>query len=100
MSNARVLLVITADDATAAQPQNTPRKDYRVLAERLRATCIDRSHVRKSPILKTLARWIGMAPLQAWLAFRERDQYDVIVSDGEHIGLPLALLLKLTFSRV
>jgi glycosyltransferase involved in cell wall biosynthesis len=37
--------------------------------------------------------------VQAWLAFRERGRYDVIVTDGEHIGIPLALLLKLTRSR-
>jgi glycosyltransferase involved in cell wall biosynthesis len=41
-----------------------------------------------------------MAPLQAWLAFQERHRYDVIVTDGEHIGIPLALLLKVARARV
>ncbi len=51
-------------------------------------------------MLRRLAGLVGMAPLQAWLAFRERGRYDVIVTDGEHIGIPLALLLKIVRSRV
>jgi glycosyltransferase involved in cell wall biosynthesis len=95
----RVLLVISADNATAA-PAPGPRKDYRVLAETLGAATIDRSSVRRSRILRGLARWVGLAPLQAWLAFRERNHYDTILTDGEHIGIPLALLLKLVGSKV
>jgi glycosyltransferase involved in cell wall biosynthesis len=95
----RILLVISADDATAAPP-HAPRKDYRVLAQTLGAATIDRSSVRRSRILRGLARWVGLAPLQAWLAFRERDHYDSILTDGEHIGIPLALLLKLVGSKV
>ncbi len=99
MARPRVLLVITADNAGTSLP-NGPRKDYRVLAETLGAATIDRSDVRRSGILGRLAKFVGMAPLQAWLAFRERSRYDVIVTDGEHIGIPLALLLKATRSRV
>jgi glycosyltransferase involved in cell wall biosynthesis len=99
MASSRVLLVVTADMSSAA-PASGPRKDYRVLAEALGATTIDRSHVRRSRILRRLVRFVGMAPLQAWLAFRERHRHDVIVTDGEHIGIPLALLLKLARSRV
>ena len=98
MSSPRVLLAISVDDST---PRGSgPRKDYTVLATELRATTIDRSHVRRSSVLRRLARWVGVAPLQAWLAFRERGHYDVIVTDGEHIGLPLALLLKVARSKV
>jgi glycosyltransferase involved in cell wall biosynthesis len=99
MSTPRVLLVISADDATAAPPPG-PRKDYRVLADTLGAATIDRSSVRQSRILSGLAGWVGLAPLQAWLAFRERDHYDAILTDGEHIGIPLALLLKLVGSKI
>jgi glycosyltransferase involved in cell wall biosynthesis len=94
-----VLLVITADDALAA-PTSGPRKDYHVLASNLGAATLDRSSVKKSGVLRFLAKYVGMAPVQAWLAFRERHRYDVILSDGEHIGIPLALLLKLARSRV
>jgi glycosyltransferase involved in cell wall biosynthesis len=40
-----------------------------------------------------------MAAAQAWLAFRQRRGYQVIFTDGEHIGIPLALLLKLAHAR-
>jgi glycosyltransferase involved in cell wall biosynthesis len=99
MSRPRVLLVITADNARNSPPTG-PRKDYCVLAETLDAATIDRSDVRRSQILRRIARFAGMAPVQAWLAFRERHRYDVIVTDGEHIGVPLALLLKLSRSGV
>jgi glycosyltransferase involved in cell wall biosynthesis len=97
--NGRALLVITADDVDA-RPAVGPRKDYHVLADVLGADTIDRSRVQCSPVLRVLARWIGMAPAQAWLAFRARAKYDVILTDGEHIGIPLALLLKLSRSKV
>jgi glycosyltransferase involved in cell wall biosynthesis len=98
MSILRVLLVISVDDRVPRGPG--PRKDYKVLAAELSAATIDRSHVERSGILRCLARWVGVAPLQAWLAFRQRARYDVIVTDGEHIGLPLALMLKLARSKV
>jgi glycosyltransferase involved in cell wall biosynthesis len=98
MSQSRVLLVITADRGAA--PKDGPRKDYRVLAERLGAATIDRTTVAESRVLRFLTRWIGVSPLQAWLAFKARNNFDVILTDGEHIGLPLALLLKLACARV
>jgi glycosyltransferase involved in cell wall biosynthesis len=99
VTRARVLLVVTTDDASAT-PSRSPRKDYRVLAESLNALTIDRQDVLRSRIGRRLARLIGVAPVQAWRAFRARHGYDVIVSDGEHIGIPLALLLKASRSRV
>jgi glycosyltransferase involved in cell wall biosynthesis len=99
MRSPRVLLVVTVNDATAPIPDG-PRKDYRVLAETLAAETIDYSTVSRSRVLGLLARWLGMALVQAWVAFRQRRLFDVIVTDGEHIGLPLALLLKVSRSKV
>jgi len=99
MKSPRVLLVISADDASTT-PATGPRKDYRVLAETLEAATIDRSTVLQSGFLRHLVRWVGMPTLQAWLAFRERNHYDAILTDGEHIGLPLALMLKMARSKV
>src|ERR1700738_2133567 len=99
MPNPRVLLVVSADDVNAPAASG-PRKDYNVLAEALDAATIDRSHVRRSGWMRRVARWVGLPPLQAWLAFRERGRYDVILTDGEHIGIPLALMLKLARSKV
>jgi glycosyltransferase involved in cell wall biosynthesis len=99
MATPRVLLVITADDALKPSDKG-PRKDYNVLAEALGADAIDRSAVRRSRLLGWLARKVGVAPVQAWLAFKQRHDYDLILTDGEHIGIPLALLLKLARSKV
>jgi glycosyltransferase involved in cell wall biosynthesis len=41
----------------------------------------------------------GKAIAQAVLAFARRGSYDVILTDGEHIGIPLAMLLKLVGDR-
>jgi glycosyltransferase involved in cell wall biosynthesis len=99
MGSPRVLLVITADDAGSPHSSG-PRKDYRVLAEALGGATIDRSLVRRGRLMNWLSRCVGVASLQAWRAFRERHHYDVILTDGEHIGIPLALLLKVTRSKV
>ena len=42
---------------------------------------------------------LGIPVAQAWLAFTMRRDYAAIVTDGEHIGIPLAALLKLPGSR-
>src|SRR4051794_30672559 len=95
----RVLLVVSTDDVNATSTSG-PRKDYNALAEVLGATTIDRSHVRRSWLSRTLARFVGIAPMQAWHAFSARADFDVILTDGEHVGIPLALLLKLSRARV
>ena len=42
----------------------------------------------------------GPTAAQAWLAFRRRGDYDAIGTDGEHLGIPLALLLRFSRSAV
>ncbi|MGE3267709.1 MAG: glycosyltransferase family 4 protein [Chloroflexota bacterium] len=41
-----------------------------------------------------------MPVAQAFMAFQRHQIYDVVITDGEHIGIPLALLLKMTGSKV
>ena len=94
----RVLFVVSAN--LAGHPPNGPRKDYRVLAEVLGASVIDYAAVEGSDSLRRLARVVGTPVAQAWRAFRRRHEFDAILTDGEHIGIPLALLLKLSGSRV
>lgn len=95
----RVLLTVsgtipaTLDDDVAAGRR--PRADYRVLAEHLDADVVD---VRLAGdeggrVARLLAR-AGAGPLLAWYAWRHRRQYDVVVTDGEQVGLPLALLMR------
>src|SRR4051794_5833279 len=92
----RVLFVVSANapNGESADPTG-PRKDYDVIARRLGADVLDWTATRRTLPFRLLAKAIGVARTQALLAFLQRRQYDVIVTDGEHIGLPLALLLKL-----
>ncbi len=77
-----------------------PRKDYAALAEALDARVLDLSAVDASVATRLAARAVGPAVVQALLAFFWRDRFDAILTDGEHMGIPLALLLKLWRSRV
>lgn len=97
----RTLFVVSAN--LPDSPRDTPggpRKDYAVIARRLGADVLDWSAARRNPLLRLLGKAIGVAGVQALLAFSRRQDYDVLLTDGEHIGLPLALLLKLSGSRV
>jgi glycosyltransferase involved in cell wall biosynthesis len=94
----RVLLTIGTDAQRDAR--EGPRRDYIVLADRLGATILDRTETLSSPISRVIARFFGSPSAQAWSAFRRRQGFDVIVTDGEHVGIPLGLLLRLTRSKV
>jgi glycosyltransferase involved in cell wall biosynthesis len=92
----KVLFVVSA----TLRPQRGPRKDYVALASALQADVIDYASIKQSRAARVLARFGSRAIAQAVLAFRRRKDYDVILTDGEHIGIPLALLLKLARARV
>jgi len=94
----RVLVVVGTD--VARDSSAGPRRDYSVLARRLDADIIDLGKIHRSWFARVVKRLAGNGPAQAWLAFRQRQDVDVIVTDGEHSGIPLALLLRLARSRV
>jgi len=93
----RVLVTVGTD--TGRDTAAGPRRDYAVLAELLGATIVDSRTVTRSVIARLIQRAFGLAPPQAWLAFARRRAFDVIVTDGEHVGIPLALLLRFSRSR-
>ncbi len=95
----RVLLVVNAAVAATGPRPAGPRKDYDALAERLGADILDRGAVTRRPLTRLAARALGSPVVQAWLAFRRCHRYDVVVTDGEGSGIPLALLLKLAGAR-
>jgi len=64
-----------------------PRHDWSELADALGADLIE-----IPPAWPRLATISGL--VAAWTAFQRRSQYDVIISDAERSGLPLALILK------
>ncbi|MBV9354473.1 MAG: glycosyltransferase family 4 protein [Chloroflexi bacterium] len=97
-----VLLVVSADVPAVLGgngAQHGPRKDYLELQRELGATMLDRSWVSRSRFSRMLARMCGASVAQAWLAFQYRRRYRAIFTDGEHIGIPLALFLKLARAR-
>jgi glycosyltransferase involved in cell wall biosynthesis len=93
---ARVLFVVSA----TLGPQRGPRKDYAALASALQADVIDYASIDRSRLARLVARISNRAVAQAVLAFRRRRGYDVILTDGEHVGIPLALLLKVVRDRI
>jgi glycosyltransferase involved in cell wall biosynthesis len=103
MSEQRVLAVFSArlDQAgrAAIARGDWPRKDYFAIVDALGADVIDYAAVERSHLGRLLQRLVGMPRAQALLAFRARDRYDAIFTDGEHIGLPLGLLLRFVDRR-
>jgi hypothetical protein len=89
------LFVVSAALPNGLETPPGPRKDYAVLGQTLGATMLDYTAVEKSAAARVIARMFGMATAQAWLAFQRRNDFQTILTDGEHIGIPLALLLKL-----
>lgn len=74
-----------------------PRADYRALADRLDADVVDvPAAIAATGALGRLLHRLGGAPaLLGWYTFRARRKYEVILTDGEQVGLPLALLCRL-----
>lgn len=101
MADPRVLLTVSGsipeglDDEVAAGRR--PRPDYGVLAAQLKAEIVDvsiarRRHGRLGSLLQRIG---GPGLLLAWYAVRERRRFDVLVTDGEQVGIPYALLSRL-----
>lgn len=105
MTERRLLLTISGtvpdrlDEEVAAGRR--PRTDYRVMAERLAADVVDVGKAAASTgrVGRLIQRVGGNGALVAWWAFRHRRDYDVIVTDGEHAGIPWELLTRLCGRR-
>jgi glycosyltransferase involved in cell wall biosynthesis len=97
---ARVLLTVsgTIDPALASKVARgeRPRADYAELARALGADLLDYAGAARDTgaIGRLIARLAGPNALLAWGCWCRRDQYELIFTDGEQVGIPLALLLK------
>jgi peptidoglycan/xylan/chitin deacetylase (PgdA/CDA1 family) len=70
------------------------------LIESLNACILDERYLQSAPRWRSAAyKLTGIGIAQVLEAFAVRKKYDVIVSWGEHLGLPLAGLFRLTGSR-
>ncbi len=74
-----------------------PLADYIALARGLPADLMDYKLAQKAGGLigKVFAKIGGRNLMLAWSCFRQHRNYQVLFTDGEQVGLPLALLLKL-----
>jgi glycosyltransferase involved in cell wall biosynthesis len=78
-----------------------PRADYLEIARALSAEGVDADVVDVTAALvatglvgRLLYRVGGAGVLLAWYCFRRRDRYEAILTDGEQVGIPLALLCR------
>ena len=102
----RVLLTVSGtvpadlDESIAAGLR--PRADYAEMARRMSADLLDHAAVRRDQgrLGRVIARFLGPDVCLAWACYRRRQRYQVIVTDGEQVGLPLAALFKFTRRRV
>ena len=75
----------------------SPQRDFLALTDAINATLITPAQVspeKRGKLSKLRSIWGS-----AWAAFRQGDNYDLIISDLDRVGLILALLFKLTGSR-
>lgn len=97
----QVLLTVSGviDPAVEAQVAagRRPRADYVEMARAFSADLIDYAEARRSSgrLGRLIERVAGPNVLLAWQCFKRRHAYTVIFTDGEQVGIPLALLLKL-----
>lgn len=99
MTAPRVLLtvsgVIPAEGEREAEAGLRPRADYTEIARAAGADLLDLDEARRSTgaVGRLVERLGGRGPLLAVAAFKRRRGYDVVVTDGEHVGFPYAALL-------
>ncbi len=88
---------IPPDHVAQAEAGRAPHRDYAELARVCNADLLD------YPMARAMGGWFGTLLerfggsnlLLSWVCFARRHQYRVIMTDGEQVGLPLAVLLKL-----
>lgn len=98
----RVLLLVAADveaDRRRAAAGDAPARDYGAVAAELGADLLDAASVRRGWLRRLLARSFGAGPAVALAAIGRAGAYDVVFSDSERIGMPLAALLRLYRAR-
>ncbi len=87
-----VSAVIEADLEAQIAQQLRPRVDYLEMARVFQADLIDYAEARR--ISGRFGRWLeklgGPNLVLAWATFLQRNDYAVIFTDGEQVGIPLA----------
>jgi glycosyltransferase involved in cell wall biosynthesis len=104
MTRLRTLILASArvnpEAREAITDGRSPRKDFLDLAAYLDADLVDHCAIDRSWKWRSMRAMLGTAITMACIGFSRRRRYDHVFSDGEHIGLPLALLLRLSRRRL
>jgi glycosyltransferase involved in cell wall biosynthesis len=84
-----------------SQAGRRPRRDYVELADRTGALVIDYEHMaeRAGWAPRRVARHAGLPAGQVMEAFARRGRHDVVLAWADRLGLPLALMHKLSRAR-
>lgn len=108
MSDAKSLIMVPAwagqatveELAHEAHRGQRPRTDYVELAKELDADVVDMDYMqnRSAPVARALAKW-AMVPAQVLEVFLRRGGPRNVVARADRMGLPLALLNKVTAGR-
>lgn len=100
MTSPRVLMLVPSvakqGIADAARADAHPQMDYYALQAELNADLLDYAALEAHanlPLVR-LAQRAGKDAALAALGYAQRQKYDIIYSNGENVGIPLALLLK------
>ncbi|MFZ5918252.1 MAG: glycosyltransferase family 4 protein [Chloroflexota bacterium] len=101
MTQRNLLLVSGAiDPQRAAQIEagERPRADYFEIAREIQADILDYGQMRRTQgVVGRLLDRLSANLALAWAAWQRRRRYRLILSDGEQVGIPLAVLTR--FSR-
>ena len=101
-SDDRVVVTISGEVPPGYEDEfergDRPLADYKAIADAANADLLDRRDVKERAGLlgRIIERVAGPNVAMAVQLFRERNNYDVIFTDGEQVGLPLSLLLQLS----
>lgn len=87
--------------ADAVRADKHPIMDYYALQTALNADLLDYAalDLQATPTLVRVARRFGKDAALAALGYTFRHKYDIIYTNGENVGIPLAALMKRHFKR-
>jgi glycosyltransferase involved in cell wall biosynthesis len=99
----RILLAISAQPTAKMRAEiaagNQPPRDYDALQQALEADVIYPANAQETLLARLIKRLFGPYAAITWTVFRRRYKYDIIYTDTEIVGLPFAMLLKLSSTR-
>src|SRR5919202_4111610 len=103
MIRPRTLLVISLQPKATMRAEIAaglqPRRDYEALQHKLGADVLYLGDAQATRLGRLISRFLGPRAALTWAAFLRRHVYDILYTETEGTGLPLAMLLKLSGAR-